>query len=57
MLEILYCKDCFAFSRLAILEIACFVTIQTGLAVGDVMEILKAAELKKLALQVVCGCY
>ena len=42
----------FCFSRLAILEIACFVTIQTGLAVGDVMEILKAAELKKLALQV-----
>ena len=29
-----------------------FVTLQTGLAVGDVMEILKAAELKKLALQV-----
>jgi len=29
-----------------------FATLQTGLAVGDVMEILKAAELKKLALQV-----
>ena len=45
------------FFQIGISEIACCVTVQTGLAVGDVMEILKAAELKKLALQVVCGCY